>query len=84
METATLSKEWKIYPFIVNGIAFHSRVDVHSTMAEKIARVGEEQFIEMNKECVKSLIKGEWTRENLEKEIERINANGSRAFIELA
>lgn len=84
METATLSKEWKIYPFTVNGIAFQSRVDAHSTMAEKIARVGEEQFIEMNKDCVKSLIKGEWTRENLEKEIERINANGSRAFIELA
>jgi len=38
----------------------------------------------MNIALLEEVIEGEWTRENLEKEIERINENGSEAFLELA
>lgn len=82
--TATLSKEWKIYPFTVNGFDFHSRVDIHSDMGMRIALMPEDYFIALNEECVKDLIKGEWTRENLLAQLEIINENGSQAFIELA
>ena len=84
MTTTTLSKVWKKYPFSVDGFDFFSRVDIHSEMGMRIALMPEDAFIALNKECVKDLIKGEWTRENLIAQLEIINAGGSQCFIELA
>lgn len=82
MTTATL-QEWKVYEFTMNGFTFHSRVKIGSNIWHQIATLPAFIFTDMNRALLKEEIKGEWTRENLEREMIRINENGSQAFIEL-
>jgi len=82
MTTATL-QEWKVYEFTMNGFTFHSRVEIGSDIWHKIATLPAFIFTDMNRDILKEEIKGEWTRENLEREMIRINEHGSQAFIEL-
>lgn len=72
-------------PFEVDGINFVSRYNPDSPMGIKIAQVPQEMFIAMNKQCVREIIANvsELTHDELLAELERINENGTEAFIEL-
>lgn len=72
-------------PFEVDGINFVSRYNPDSPMGIKIAQVPQEMFIAMNRDCVREIIgnASELTREQLLAELERVNENGTEAFIEL-
>jgi hypothetical protein len=72
-------------PFEVDGINFVSRYNPDSPMGIKIAQIPQEMFIAMNKQCVREIISNvsELTREELLAELERVNENGTEAFIEL-
>ncbi len=82
MTTATL-EEWKVYPFTLNGFSFHSRVKKGSDTWYKVATIPASLFEDLNRSCLKDLITGEWTRENLLAQLVILNENGSEAFIEL-
>jgi hypothetical protein len=84
MNATVTDSNWKTYAFEWRGFQFISRVDVTSPIGQKAGRISETGWQAMNIALLEEVIEGEWTRENLEKEIERINENGSEAFLELA
>ena len=72
-------------PFEVDGINFISRYNLFSPMGVQIASIPQEMFIAMNRECLRSIIGdiSKLSREQLLSELERVNENGTEAFIEL-
>ena len=72
-------------PFEVDGVNFVSRYNPDSPMGIKILQVPQHIFIAMNRDCVRSIIGdvSKLTREQLVAELERVNENGTEAFIEL-
>ena len=72
-------------PFEVDGINFVSRYNPDSPMGIQISSIPQEMFIAMNKECLRRILGNvsKLTREQLISELERINENGSEAFIDL-
>ena len=72
-------------PFEVDGINFVSRYNPVSPMGLRIATIPQDMFIAMNKECLRNILGNVslLTREQLIAELERINENGTEAFIEL-
>ena len=72
-------------PFEVDGINFVSRYNPDSPMGIKIAQVPQHVFISMNQDCVRDILGNAslLTHEQLVAELERINENGTEAFIEL-
>lgn len=83
MTTATLNDQWHTTPFTLNGFSFRSRVKIGSDTWYSVVTIPAFLFEDLNRSCLNDLIEGEWTRENLERELTRINENGSEAFIEL-
>ena len=73
------------YPFTANGVNFISRVYSHSDMAQRIARLPENVFAQVNQEAVRDLIGDPSLLSTAEllQELSRINAGGSGAFIML-
>ena len=72
-------------PFEVDGVNFVSRYNPDSPMGIKILQIPEHVFILMNRDCVRDIL-GDvslLSREQLIAELERINENGTEAFIEL-
>ena len=72
-------------PFEVDGINFVSRYNLFSEMGVRISSIPQEMFIAMNRECLRSIIGdiSKLSREQLIAELERVNENGTSAFIEL-
>lgn len=72
-------------PFEVDGINFVSRYNPVSPMGLRISTIPQEMFIAMNRDCLRSIVGNVslLTREQLISELERINENGTEAFIEL-
>lgn len=72
-------------PFEVEGINFISRYNLLSPMGVQISSIPQAMFIAMNKECVRSILGdiSKLSREQLIAELERVNENGTEAFIEL-
>lgn len=72
-------------PFEVDGVNFVSRYNPDSPMGIKIAQFPQEMFIAMNKDCVRTIIGdiSKLSRKQLLSELERVNENGTEAFIEL-
>lgn len=72
------------YYFTYEGVNFRSRVDLNSPLLEKILNLPEGEFEKMNKEMISQLWEGDFSPSNIEWQLERLNKNGSHAFIELA
>jgi hypothetical protein len=74
------------YYFEFNGLQFVSSVDVASSMYQRIKNFPESLFIEMNLNALESLFRKDMTYsiEDIRSELDRINAGGSFAFIQLA
>lgn len=72
-------------PFEVDGINFVSRYNPDSPMGIKILQIPQHVFISMNQDCVRDILGNVslLTHEQLVAELERINENGTEAFIEL-
>ena len=71
------------YPFTLNGVNFISRVFTHSHMAQTIANLPAGIFEKLNSDAVSELVGDptQLTIEELEDELNRVNAGGSHAFI---
>jgi hypothetical protein len=73
------------YYFNFKGFNFVSSVDVMSEMYQTIKKLPESIFIEMNLNCLSELLANTpMNTESISKELEKINAGGSQAFISLA
>lgn len=72
-------------PFEVDGINFVSRYNPVSPMGLRIATIPQDMFIAMNKDCIRTIIGdiSKLSRKQLLSELERVNENGTEAFIEL-
>lgn len=72
-------------PFEVDGVNFVSRYNPDSPMGIKILQIPQNVFISMNQDCVRDILGNVslLSREQLISELERINENGTEAFIEL-
>ena len=72
-------------PFEVDGINFVSRYDLDSDMGIRISQMPQSVFVAMNRDCIRTIIGNvsKLTRDELISELERVNENGSVAFIEL-
>jgi len=73
------------YPFITNGVKFVSRVYSDSPFLSTIKRLPEGAFVSLNIQAITELIGDAslLTRNELEKELEKINAGGTHAFLML-
>ena len=71
------------YPFTAQGVKFISRVYNNSPMANQIAMLPEDVFTQLNLQAITDLIGNAsvLTRNELEKELEEINAGWSTALI---
>lgn len=71
------------YPFTAKGINFISRIHADSPFAEKIAELPEGVFVQMNVQAVNDMltISKTFTLDEIQLELDRVNAGGSHAFI---
>lgn len=72
------------YHFDFVGFKFVSSVDVESPFYQRIKNLPEQLFIQMNLNLLSELIKPNWTLGEIRKELDKVNAGGSYAFISLA
>lgn len=77
--------EFVTIPFEVDGVTLVSRYNPVSPMGLRILTIPQDVFIAMNRDCVRSIIGdiSKLSREQLLSELERINENGTEAFIDL-
>ena len=75
--------EYKDFPFTANGINFVSRVYLHSPFLSRIEQLPEGVFSQMNIQAVNDLltIGKTYTIDEIQSELDRVNAGGSHAFI---
>lgn len=72
------------YYFEFNGFNFVSSVDVMGNMYKSIKKLSEQEFIQMNLQCLTELLADTpMNREAILKRLEVMNAGGSEAFISL-
>jgi hypothetical protein len=83
METATKEKEYARYTFEYDGRAFISRVLVGSSIHNSIDKVGKDEFIKMNVDCLNQLMGAGLTINEIKAKLYELNKSGSKAFIEL-
>ena len=81
----TKRKNWKKFPFDVDGINFISRVDMNSSTGKRIAKLPEGIFEQMNIGAIRDILGNvaDLSIEELSAKLEVINDGGSYAFIEL-
>lgn len=75
--------EYKDFPFTANGINFVSRVYLHSPFLPQIEQLPAGVFSQMNIQAVNDLLSvgKSYTIEEIQAELDRVNAGGSHAFI---
>ena len=85
-EVDTTTSEWNSIPFEVDGVQFISKVKQNSEMGISISKVPVRIFQEMNIGAIRSIIGNPslLSREELVDELQRVNAGGSQAILELA
>jgi hypothetical protein len=73
------------FPFTVNGVNFISRIHENSPFLPQIKSLPNGVFSAMNMQAVAEIIGDAslLTREELQDELDRVNAGGSHAFIML-
>lgn len=77
-------KMFREYEFQFNGFNFVSRVDVEGDMYQRIKRIPESMFIEMNIQALSGLFNGvPMTIDSIQERLEIVNENGTQAFIVL-
>lgn len=83
---ATVDIEWVIFPFTYEGKSFNSKVKAKTRKLAAIQNLPAGVFNTMNKEALRDLatITASTTREEDILELERFNAGGSWAILELA
>ena len=83
---ATVDIEWVIFPFTYEGKSFNSKVKAKTRKLAAIQNLPAGVFNTMNKEALRDLatITSSTTREEDILELERFNAGGSWAILELA
>jgi hypothetical protein len=71
------------FPFTANGINFVSRIYSNSPFLARIEQLPEGVFTQMNIQAVNDLltIGKTYTIQEIETELDRVNAGGSHAFI---
>jgi hypothetical protein len=78
-------QNFREYHFQFNGLNFISSVDTESSFYQRIKAMPENLFIEMNLNLLSNLLRGDmlYSKEAIHSELDRINAGGSFAFIQL-
>ena len=77
---------WASYPFTVEGVDFVSKLDPKGSFYPQIERMPAEVFTAENTRMVTELIGNPalFTRQELQDELDRINAGASQALVALA
>jgi hypothetical protein len=83
MTTATQEKVYARYNFEYDGHAFVSRVQVGSSIHNALIRIGKDEFIKMNVDCLNELMGTGLTLNEIKAKLYELNKSGSKAFIEL-
>ena len=85
-EVNTTTSDWISRPFEVDGVKFISKIRKGSEMYNSISKLPINVFQNMNMGAIKSIIgnPSTITREELVKELYRVNIGGSQAILELA
>ena len=73
------------YEFNFNGFDFVSSVDVEHPFYQRIKNLPEGLFVKMNLDILSSMFSKDktYTREDIHAELDRFNAGGTYAFIQL-
>lgn len=80
------NNEWDSIPFTVDGVNFVSKIRKDSEMALRIKFVPTSVFVQMNEGAIRDCI-GKvslMSRDEITSELQRVNAGGSQAILELA
>ena len=85
-EIDTTTNEWESIPFEVEGVQFLSKLRIGSEMHKSISKVPTSIFREMNVGAIRDCIGNPslLSHEELVAELQRVNAGGSQAILELA
>ena len=86
MSTLLDTTNWVSYPFEVNGVNFVSKLDPQGSFYPQIEAMPNGYFDAMNKSMVLDIIgnPADLSAEELESELDRINAGASQALVCLA
>jgi hypothetical protein len=86
MITQLDTTNWASYPFTVNGIDFVSKLDPQGSFYPKVERLPDGLFTAENIRMVTELIGDptQLTAEELQDELDRVNAGASEALVVLA
>lgn len=75
-------ENYRDYAFSAEGINFISRIDLDHPIASAIERMPVEEFLQINRLAISELLNlKEYTKAEIEAELERVNEGGSYAFI---
>ena len=79
-------KNWKSYPFTVDGVDFVSLINPNSEMYKRIQFVPTAIFQDMNVGAIRSMIGNvsTITRSEIQTELDRVNEGYSQAYLALA
>ena len=82
----TVEIEWVSFPFTYLGRSYNSKVKAKTRGLHNIQALPAGKFADINAECLRdiSTINTSSTAEEIKAELERINAGGSWAILELA
>jgi len=72
-----------VFDFTYQGIKFRSRVLHNSPLLTRILNLPEEVFQKMNQDFISENWEGDFSPSNIEIQLNKLNENGSHAFIEL-
>ena len=77
---------WAEYPFYVEGVKFVSKLDTEGSIYSQVSRLPMGVFEAMNRDAIASLIGNptDFSREELESELEAVNLGAHEALICLA
>ena len=77
---------WKSHPFTVDGVEFVSLIRPNSEFDLKVSMIPASVFAQMNVGAIRSCIGNPslLSHEELVDELQRVNAGGSQAILELA
>ena len=86
MITQLDTTNWASYPFTVNGIDFVSKLDPQGSFYPKVERLPDGLFTAENIRMITELIGDptQLTAEELQHELDRVNAGASEALVVLA
>jgi len=86
MITQLDTTNWASYPFTVNGIDFVSKLDPQGSFYPKVERLPDGLFTAENIRMITELIGDptQLTAEELQDELDRVNAGASEALVVLA